>query len=51
MYFNDFPEPLVRDLHAVNIWSWQPVPTPPDPFAGGDVITDIALARALENRR
>lgn len=32
LHYNDFPEPLIRDLHAVNIWAWQPTATPPDPF-------------------
>lgn len=31
----------------------QPSPTPPapDPFAGGDVVIDTALARELKGRR
>lgn len=50
LWVNDFPEPLMRDLNASAIWAWQPVTTPPDPFAG-DIVTDRSLAREPGGRK
>lgn len=32
LWFNDFPEPLIRDLHESSIWTWLPGPEPADPW-------------------
>ena len=51
LWFNDMPEPLIRDLHDSSIWTWtgSSGADPPDPF-GGETVIDTALARELHER-
>lgn len=46
---NDFPWPLVLDLNAFNVWTWDPSPGPPDPWPDEGHMP-LAIALELEGR-